>query len=487
VIAVRIRCCFIELSPDISWQHQLYSAFSSRNYTLVNDADFRAFSDKIPHAAWSTDADGIPDFFNEAWRLFTGTRGSGTESLWALVHPDDRRAAEEYWHECIATLIDYEAQFRLKHHSGGYRWVIARGAPIRTQGGLICRWLGTCTDIDDLKKTEELLRERETELARVQRIGEVGGLEVDLSDGFRNKRSPEYLRIHGLQFIDRSETHASWVQRIHPEDRVVADMGFRASIKSEARHYEAEYRIVRPSDGEIRWISAKAEIERDEMGRAIRLVGAHIDITQRKLAEQARELLSRELSHRIKNIFSVVGALVTLTARHHPEAEGFAKEFLGRIKALDKAHDYVRPSPTLESSNRNDTVQDLTRKILEPYLSTAEPRIAIVGDDAPVGPLSATPLALIIHEQATNAVKYGALSNETGYVVIRGAIIADSYEMKWEEREGPAVAGPPQHRGFGTLMAARSIEMQLDGKIDHAWEGDGLIVNLTVPLEKLAN
>jgi PAS domain S-box-containing protein len=134
------------------------------------------------------------------------------------------------------------------------------------------------------------LQEREAELARIQRIGKVGGLEVDFRHGFKNRRSPEYLIIHGLPPEAANESHEDWVNRIHPEDRDAAVKGFFDVLAGTSEDYSAEYRIVRPSDGETRWIRVIAKIERDADHRALRLVGAHIDITDQMLArEKLRE------------------------------------------------------------------------------------------------------------------------------------------------------------------------------------------------------
>ena len=130
------------------------------------------------------------------------------------------------------------------------------------------------------------LQEREAELARVQRIGRIGGVEVDLRDGFRNRRSPEYLIIHGLPADHTHETHEDWVARLHPDDRDRTVAGFLDALKGTSEDYAIEYRIIRPSDGAVRWISVTAKIDRDASGRAIRLVGAHIDITERMLAQE---------------------------------------------------------------------------------------------------------------------------------------------------------------------------------------------------------
>ncbi len=137
------------------------------------------------------------------------------------------------------------------------------------------------------QRSDQALREREAELARVQQIGKVGGVEVDLRDGFRNRRSPEYLLIHGLPPEAANETHEEWVARIHPEDRERTEREFKDAVKGNVEDYYSEYRIVRPSDKQVRWIAVKAYIERDLNGKAVRLVGAHIDITDLRRAEQA--------------------------------------------------------------------------------------------------------------------------------------------------------------------------------------------------------
>ena len=135
-------------------------------------------------------------------------------------------------------------------------------------------------------RAHRALQEREAELARIQRIGRVGGVEVDFRDGFKNRRSPEYLIIHGLPPDAANETHEEWVERIHPGDRERTVKQFLDALAGRDEDYNATYRIVRPNDGQMRWIDVVAKIERDGEGRALRLVGAHIDATDRMLAQE---------------------------------------------------------------------------------------------------------------------------------------------------------------------------------------------------------
>nr|WP_302180154.1 PAS domain-containing protein [Chryseosolibacter indicus] len=148
-------------------------------------------------------------------------------------------------------------------------------------------------DVSDQKIIGESLRKREAELARIQRIGGVAGFDVEVSDlqsSAPSPRSHEYKILHGLPEHQNYETHDEWLSRIYPEDRERAEKTLREAIASARSFYESEYRIIRPVDGQIKWIYAKVDIERDEQGTPTRLVGAHIDITARKnLEEQLRK------------------------------------------------------------------------------------------------------------------------------------------------------------------------------------------------------
>ncbi|WP_249144818.1 PAS domain-containing sensor histidine kinase [Bradyrhizobium sp. AUGA SZCCT0274] len=135
-------------------------------------------------------------------------------------------------------------------------------------------------------RAHRALQEREAELARIQRIAGVGGLEIDFRDGVKNRRSPEYLLVHGLPPEAAGETYSDWVSRIHPEDRERTVKHLFGVLRSESQDYSAEYRIIRPNDGNIRWIRVVAKIERGRDGRAQRLVGADLDVSGQMLAQE---------------------------------------------------------------------------------------------------------------------------------------------------------------------------------------------------------
>jgi PAS domain S-box-containing protein len=231
-------------------------------------------------------------FYNDAYRQTMGPErhpsalGQGGRECWAeiwhVIGPQIEQVMSgggATWHENQLVPVTRHGKLEQVYWTYGY-------SPIDEDDG-IGGVLVVCRDVTKEHLSAVALREREAELARVQQIGRIGGLEVDLTTGFRNRRSPEYLLIHGLPLDAANESHEDWVRRIHPEDREATEKKFRNAVAGTVRDYTVRYRIIRPSDGETRWISVKSTIERDEQGRAIRLVGAHTDVTEQVMAEQA--------------------------------------------------------------------------------------------------------------------------------------------------------------------------------------------------------
>jgi PAS domain S-box-containing protein len=314
-------------------------------------------TDAMPQMVWSTLPDGFHDYYNAQWYSFTGmAEGSTDGDGWAgMFHPADQQHAQARWRRSLETGEPYEVEYRLRHHSGDYRWTLGRALPVRDADGAIIRWIGTCTDIDDAKR-----------------------------------------------------------------------QGERA------------------------------------------------------------ELLSRELSHRIKNIFAVIVGLIGLSARREPAVKTYARELTTRVMALGRAHEYARPHS--DDSRREVgeiTLAGLLDDLLAPYPARAEGRITLTGDDVPVDDRGATPLALLIHELATNAAKYGALSTEHGRVAVDARLEGDTLVIGWSEEGGPPVPGPPDREGFGTRLASLSVEQQLGGTLHREWRPEGMRIAVTIQASRL--
>ncbi len=303
------------------------------------------------------------------------------------------------------------------------------------------------------------------------------------------KGSPRCRRIIGFP-SEAPLSYRQWLAMLHPDDRDENHRLVQAAFDPAGDGgYRTAYRLLRP-DGQVIWIAAMGQVEFAGEGaarRGLQLVGTFRDITAARQDEEARALLTRELSHRIKNIFAVVTSMVSLSARDYPEAKPYARELRERIDALSRAHDYVRPHVTEDgaSGGATTTVQGLLDELLAPYRATGPDRIRIRCAEAAIGERSATALALIVHEQATNAVKYGALAVPEGMVRIDGTRDGDTYRLRWREEGGPPIERAPDRQGFGTVLAARSARDQLGGAIAYDWAATGLVIAIDLPVETL--
>jgi two-component system CheB/CheR fusion protein len=231
--------------------------------------------------------------------------------------------------------------------------------------------------------------------------------------------------------------------------------------------------------------------------RAIKLGGeisgavcSFVDITERQRSEEQQGLLLKELDHRIKNLFAVVGGVVTLSARSAASTQEMAGTIQGRLAALASAHQLIRVRGSDSSGNkRGSTLEELLRTILAPYIDPMKPedsaRVVIEGPKAPITGEAVTSLALALHELATNAGKYGAFSTPLGRVHISWTVENGRLTLTWKEQGGPAIKGAPEREGFGSLLARRSIKGQLGGQLDFKWDPEGMVARFSVPVERL--
>lgn len=326
------------------------AASADRSARALEESElrFRTLADTMPQMVWSTLPDGFHDYYNARWYEFTGVPDGSTDGEgWNnMFHPDDQERAWTRWRHSLETGEPYDIEYRLRHHSGEYRWVLGRALPVRDAAGRITRWFGTCTDIHE-----------------------------------------------------------------------------------------------------------------------------------QKLLLDSRETVSQELSHRIKNIFAVISGLITLAARHRPDVADIAADLRQRITALGKAHDYVRPH---SAQSRRDTPADSLHGLLDDLFAPYG-RVRVLGGDVAIDDRSATPIALLFHELATNATKYGALSAPEGEVVLEITAEDDHVRLLWVEKGGPSVTPPSGETGFGTQLVELSAVRQLGGEIHRDWRPEGLQVEVLIP------
>ncbi|MDF1834276.1 MAG: PAS domain-containing protein [Alteraurantiacibacter sp. bin_em_oilr2.035] len=265
-----------------------------------------------------------------------------------------------------------------------------------------------------------------------------------------------------------------WKEYIHPDDRGFAlDNWLDTPKKSEA--FEHEFRM-KFADGSYRWVLNQALPMTEQDGTA-HWFGTVTDIDEMHQLLEQRNMLTRELSHRIKNIFAVMIGLATLKVRKTPEHEPFANELIAVLRALNRAHEFVQPG---SSGIMQDKLQGLLAALFAPYTNDSDnPRVRVSGDDANISQQVATPLALVFHELATNSAKYGALSVDEGHVNLVIEDCGDTLALTWVEHGGPPAVGGGED-GFGSRLVEMSVKSQLGGTWERRFTERGLVVDLTI-------
>lgn len=253
----------------------------------------------------------------------------------------------------------------------------------------------------------------------------------------------------------------------------------REVIDNATERFIFEEKVTDPA-GNVHWLQVMKRPITDPDGNTTQLLGVAVDITERKLAQERQALMVRELDHRVKNNLFSVQALAEQTAHSAKSVEDFVRAFSGRIRSLAVAHEALA-----QAHWEGAELGELLRRLLEPYGNLTPKRITFTGDPVVLSPAMAPPLCMALHELATNAVKYGALSTPQGSVDIRWTLRDDRLLIEWHERGGPPVT-QPHHHGFGTDLVNGVTRHQLRGDVQFQFDPAGVSCSINVPLQRPA-
>ncbi|MFC7478640.1 sensor histidine kinase [Dankookia sp. GCM10030260] len=270
--------------------------------------------------------------------------------------------------------------------------------------------------------------------------------------------------------------------KIHPKDLDRVRAAFTAT-RAIVGPYEIDFRIL--SGDDIRWISTRGQGNDADIQKNV-MRGIFLDVTGRKQAEEANQLLAGEMSHRVKNLLLVASQLAQITSRSAATTADMAQDLTRRLTALGRAHDLVRPrgGRPVEAALLGDLLAVLLHAYDDTDGSSGRIRVSVPRID--IGEAAATTLALVVHELATNSLKYGALSAECGTLDLGCTLQGDDVVVVWTERGGPAVVEPSAPAGYGSELIRRSMARQLGGSIAFDWSAGGLIVTLRMRRNRLA-
>ncbi len=321
----------------------------------------------------------------------------------------------------------------------------------------------------ELERSTRGLQESEERRNLALAAGKMGSWDWDLARGDCAWDDGQ-KRIFG---VDSSfeVTPESVRELIDADDWKILRRAFRQA-RRDAGSYQVEFRIVRP-DGDVRWCLGTAAASKGASNQISRISGVTIDITDRKEAEERQSLLAREVDHRAKNALAVVQAIVSLTRAY--DIKQFVAAVEGRIQALARAHSLLS-----DSRWSGADIAELIREELAPYRAPSFDRIVLLGSSLSLEPSPAQALALALHELATNAAKYGALSSQSGSVQVEWELRGATLELRWVETGGPPVEQAPPG-GFGIRVIKAGIESQLGGTVAFEWRQTGLRCVVRIP------
>ena len=323
----------------------------------------------------------------------------------------------------------------------------------------------------ELEASNARLIESERRRSVALEAGQMGSWDWDVVTGKCVWDAGQY-RIFGVDPQRFDPVFSNIRRSIHADDLKRIEAIVEAGV-GDKQTFQTEVRIIRPS-GEMRWCICAAAMTNDAQGRVTRVSGVTIDITELKQAEERRTLLVREVDHRARNALAVVQSIVRLTRAKSIDAYICAVE--GRIRALSTAHALLS-----DSRWEGADLGGLVEEELAPYRSSESERIVVGGPAVFLQPAIAQILALVLHELATNAAKYGALSKPQGRVRLSWHLAPSGLVVRWEEMGGPSVQ-PPQTEGYGTKVITTSVERQLGGRALFDWNAEGLRFTMSMPL-----
>jgi PAS domain S-box-containing protein len=455
------------------------------------DGYFRKILDDLPAAIYVTDALGRITYFNEAAATLWGHRPSiGTSEWcgsWKLFWPDGRSLPHG---ECpMAVAIKEKRPVRgmeaIAERPDGTRVpFLPYPTPLFNDDGVPVGAVNMLVDVTD-RKQAELVKQR---LASIVQFSDDAIISKDLA-GVIQSWNAGAERLFGYT---ASEAIGRSVEMLIPCDRLNEEAEILSRIRRSERieHYET---VRQRKDGSLIDISLAVSPIIDADGTVIGASKIARDITERRKAQDQRELLFREMDHRIRNLFALASSVVTLSAQSADTPKELVSVVRDRLEALDRAHALTLPRRTAQSvqigQSTATTLHNLIRAILLPYEDTKGGRspVTLTGPDVPISAALATDLALVLHEFATNSAKYGALSSLAGHVDISCAETNGVFSLVWSERGGPRIDAQPANEGFGSQLARAMIVRRLGGELSHQWNSDGLVIRLSASRHRFAN
>jgi PAS domain S-box-containing protein len=382
----------------------------------------------------------------------------------ALRHPEDGARVVEAFQSAISSGAEtFETEYRIVRPDGEVRWIFGRGRVIRDQRAVPIRYSGIDIDVTERKVAElALLQSEERYRTLVENASDlVFTLDLNLNLTSVNPAASRFLGYKTEEMIGRP------LQQFVPADQLgMHHKMLKDKISGNTAETRYEMRVI-DKEGRTRVIETNSRLSFDRDGKPEAIHAIARDITDRKKYEEHLALTTRELSHRTKNILAVIQAIATQIGKRSNNFHEFEERLIGCVAALAHSHDLL-----VEGDWQGAEIEELVRRQLTPF-GLDDARINTHGRKIFVKPQATQLLGLAFHELATNAIKYGALSNLTGSVTIEWRRDSEgNLQVTWTESGGPAVVQPTR-RGFGSTVLER-MAASVDGQAKLAFRPEGL-------------
>jgi PAS domain S-box-containing protein len=404
-----------------------------------------------------------------------------TKTFQDVTHPDDLAANLSVLKKTLTgDANSYCIEKRYVRKDGRFIWASVTVGCVPKPDGAVDYLLSVIEDITDRKLAEARLAERNIQLTLAAKAGLVGTYAYD-ADTEIMQISAGYAAIHGFPESTTEIARSECLAGVHPDDIEGLEQLRSEAFRERRREYNAEYRIIRPG-GELRWVETRCFLSFSSQGRPRRVVGVSIDVTERKLVEEQQRTLLAELDHRVKNALSTVSAVVAHTQEGSRSVASFAAALKGRIRSMATTHELL-------SARRWQAISltELVRRELAPYATRNNTEIN--GPDILLKPEAGQAMAMVLHELATNAAKYGALSTRNGRVSIRWDRQLKGHPPSNLVFEWLEIGGPPVDvlgkSSYGTSTIRDLIPYEFGGKVDLVFAPEGVRYHLELPADWL--
>jgi PAS domain S-box-containing protein len=475
------------------------ASFDITNSKLTEEAlrkserSLAAVFDALPLGVALIDSDGMPLIANDVFKRFVPrafhSHDEKRQILWEAHHEDGRMLEPEDFPGARALRGEraWPGQEMLYHggEARGAIWTRVAAVPMHDEKRKIIGATIVIADIDAEKRATDGLRDSEARFNRASKLARFGAYSFDISN-MHGKFSPGFWAMMGQEDI-LDVSFENFLEFVHPVERKrVRDSLY--SVLSKIGPYEAEYQLKSNDEAEL-WVMDRGETTGPldpNSGLASFKSGMILDITERKKNEQRQMLLINELNHRVKNTLATIQSLASQTLRTSPNLTEAKIRFEARLMSLSKVHD-ILTREKWESA----PFADIVDQAILPYRLMSADRFIVSGPNIKISARMALAFAMTLHELCTNAVKYGALSNEKGKVEINWSISKlkksnFSLKFRWREIGGPSVT-KPSTRGFGTKLIERNLADDLGGTVKINFAKSGVTCYIRTALDNGAN